>query len=72
MGGTGGFPRNFLHFHFSYGYFRGEPPVPPSLPTFFSIFWFLKQIIIIVIVIIVIKIIIIIIIVIIIIIIIIT
>ena len=29
MGGTGGLPPNFLYFHFSHEYFRGEPPVPP-------------------------------------------
>jgi hypothetical protein len=44
MGGSGGFPPNFLHFRFSYEYFKGESPVPPiaSLLSFLPSFYFLK------------------------------
>jgi hypothetical protein len=45
MGGAGGFPQNFLCFHFLYEYFGREPlRASHSLPSFF--FYFLSKIII--------------------------
>jgi len=46
MPGTGGLPPNFLPFHFSHEYFRGEPPVPltGSLLSFSTLFLLSKKI----------------------------
>jgi hypothetical protein len=40
----GGFPRNFLHFHFSYEYFRGEPLVPPIASLLSFLFFLVSKI----------------------------
>jgi hypothetical protein len=38
MGGMGGFPQNFLYFHFSYEYFRRKPPMSPYIYIYIYIY----------------------------------